>query len=78
MKDMLSEYGEQYKVYMKLAFLCVKQENEKKKDQRDYHTLEYYYKKLEDLYEKNQGDEELEMIQLKRIIHELKMQGWIS
>lgn len=78
LKDMLSEYGEQYKVYMKLAFLCVKQENEKKKEQRDYHTLEYYYKKLEELSEKNQGDEELEMVQLKQIIHELKMQGWIS
>ena len=78
LKDVLSEYGEQYEVYMKLALLCVKQENEKEKSQRDYHTLETYYNKAKKLYEKDEEQENLEMVQLERIVKELKTQGWLS
>ena len=65
-KDILfklkKEFPDEYRVYMRLAFLCCTEEGEKENDKRDYSDAEQYYKTAEGLYQQkiNNGADDAE------------------
>lgn len=83
-KDILfklkKEFPDEYRVYMRLAFLCCTEEGEKENDKRDYSDAEQYYKTAEGLYQQkiNNGADDAEMKKLEDTMERLYEKGWLE
>lgn len=83
-KDILfklkKEFPDEYRVYMRLAFLCCTEEGEKENDKRDYSDAEQYYKTAEGLYQQkiNNGADDAEMKKLEDTMEQLYEKGWLE
>lgn len=83
-KDILfklkKEFSDEYRVYMRLAFLCCTEEGEKENDKRDYSDAEQYYKTAEGLYQQkiNNGADDAEMKKLEDTMEQLYEKGWLE
>lgn len=83
-KDILfklkKEFPDEYRVYMRLAFLCCTEEGEKENDKRDYSDAEQYYKTAEGLYQQkiNNGADDAEMKKLEDTMERLYEKGWME
>lgn len=80
LKEMLEEYGENYRTYKALAFMEVSKQEKVDVNQRSYGLFKEYYEKAEKLYqqqlENNVND--LEMKRLKELYDQAASNGWFS
>lgn len=80
LKEMLEEYGENYRTYKALAFLEVSKQQAVDVNQRSYGLFKEYYEKAEKLYqqqlENNVND--MEMERLKLMYDQAAANGWFS
>ena len=80
LKQMLEQYGENYKTYKALAFLEVAEQEKTDISQRNYSEFHDYYKKAKDLYEKQLKNNvnDMEMDKLKELYGQAVSNGWIK
>lgn len=80
LKEMLEEYGENYRTYKALAFMEVSKQEKVDVNQRSYGLFKEYYEKAEKLYqqqlENNVND--MEMKRLKELYDQAASNGWFS
>lgn len=77
--EMAEEYPKEYKVYLQLSYICYRQQNNSGTAQRDYAQVQKYYRKARTLCEE-QGknpDQDMDMVQMKEIVEQLRQQGWV-
>ena len=80
LKQMLNDYGENYRTYKALAFLDFYRQAQKAEGQRSYSSFEAYYLKADELYQVRPENyaEDQEMAQLADAYNQLKAGGWIG
>ena len=83
-KDLLLEmekkYPQEYKIYIRLAYVCYRMENDRTVKTNNYKEVENYYKKAVRLCEQ-QGvaiEKEVSILQIKEIVEQLRENGWLS
>lgn len=78
--QMLENYGEDYRIYMRYAFLEVDAQELKKNGQRDYSQFAEYYEKAEDLYHRqvkdNNADAQMQL--LEDVYRQVEEGGWLE
>jgi len=76
---MLEEYGEDYNVYKRLAFLEADIQSETNMEIRDYSQFTAYYEKSVELYAQQQKNNvtDTEMTRLKELYQQAVQGGWI-
>jgi serine/threonine-protein kinase len=77
---MLTDYPENYRVPMRLAFLEADKQSDFANEDRNYTAAYEYYKVAIDLYAESlkAGDSDPEMDILKRVIEDIRAQGWLE
>lgn len=70
-------YPDRYELYRNLAFLEGKKQMGLSNDFRDYHTMQNYYNKAQELYQKSAVKDDQQMIQLDNMIQQAKSGGWL-
>lgn len=77
MKD---DYPDEYKIPMRLAYVCFRKESEKLSGTRNYKSVERYYEKAKELCNKKaiSWKSDTNMLQLEEMIRQLKIQGWLK
>lgn len=73
--QMAEDYPERYEVYMRLAYLEADRQQMKENADRDYQQMCGYYEKAKELYEGQEQDMEMEMLEV--MIQELQDGGWL-
>ena len=76
--EMLSEYGEDYRTYKRLAFLEIDVQAEKENQARDYNQFLAYYNQAKALYADSvaQSDADMEMQLLEQVYQQLVDGNW--
>lgn len=78
--QMLDSYGEDYRIYMRYAFLEIDGQEQKSNTQRDYTQFAEYYEKAEQLYEQqvkdNNSDAQMQL--LEDVYGQVKEGGWLE
>ena len=77
---MLQEYGEDYRIYMRYAFLEIDLQEQKESTQRDYTQFAGYYEKAEDLYKEQVKDNntDAQMQLLEDVYRQVREGGWLE
>lgn len=77
---MLQDYGEDYRIYMRYAFLEVDLQEQKENPQRDYTQFAEYYEKAEDLYKEQMKDNntDAQMQLLEDVYRQVREGGWLE
>ena len=77
---MLQEYGEDYRIYMRYAFLEIDLQEQKENQQRDYTQFAGYYEKAEDLYKEQVKDNntDAQMQLLEDVYRQVREGGWLE
>ena len=77
---MLQEYGEDYRIYMRYAFLEIDLQEQKENPQRDYTQFAGYYEKAEDLYKEQVKDNntDAQMQLLEDVYRQVREGGWLE
>lgn len=78
--QMLETYGEDYRIYMRYAFLEIDTQELKENAQRDYSQFAEYYEKAEELYHEQVKDNntDAQMQLLEDVYGQVKEGGWIE
>ena len=77
---MEKKYPEEYKIYIRLAYVCYRMENDRTVKISNYKEVESYYKKAVRRCEQ-QGiavENEASILQMRKIIEQLKEKGWLE
>lgn len=77
LQEMAEQYPSRYETFKRLAYLEADWQQTKENDQRDYTQMESYYKQALKLYEE-QGIQDMEMLQLERMMQELTDGKWFD
>ena len=79
LEQMLTEYGEDYNVYKRLAFLEIDLQSAQKNEERDYAEFAGYYDKAMELYNEVQSNNrtDAEMNVLEEAMDALRRGGWL-
>lgn len=77
MKD---DYPDEYKIPMRLAYVCFRKESEKLSGTRNYKSVERYFEKAKELCNKKaiSWKSDTSMLQLEEMIRQLKIPGWLK
>ena len=80
LKTVLKKYGEDYRIYKRLALTEAVVQSAKNNTDRDYERFLEYYMQAQSLYKKREQNKEtdLEMKQLEQIKADLKSGGWFK
>lgn len=80
LKEMEKDYPEEYKVYIRMAYVTYRKNNDKRLADRSYKEVFQYYKKACQLMEKKgiKTAADPDMVQLETIIEQVKTLGWGS
>ncbi len=78
--QMLETYGEDYRIYMRYAFLEIDTQELKENAQRDYSQFAEYYEKAEELYHEQVKDNntDAQMQLLEDVYGQVKEGGWLE
>lgn len=78
--DMQDDYPKEYKIFMRLAYVILSQENKKSITERNYRKVKEYFNKAKNLCVENgiQWEKDTNMVQLKEMLRQLKTQGWLN
>ncbi|NLK99170.1 MAG: tetratricopeptide repeat protein, partial [Clostridiales bacterium] len=78
--NMLTQYGENYNTYKRMAYLETDIQKSKENEERDYNIFKEYYDKAIDLYqkEKNNNKNDIEMDYLDQIYRDLIDGNWLE
>lgn len=78
--QMLETYGEDYRIYMRYAFLEIDTQELKENAQRDYSQFAEYYEKAEELYHEQIKDNntDAQMQLLEDVYGQVKEGGWLE
>lgn len=78
--QMLETYGEDYRIYMRYAFLEIDTQELKENAQRDYSQFAEYYEKAEELYHEQVKDNNTaaQMQLLEDVYGQVKEGGWLE
>ena len=78
--QMLETYGEDYRIYMRYAFLEIDTHELKENAQRDYSQFAEYYEKAEELYHEQVKDNntDAQMQLLEDVYGQVKEGGWLE
>ena len=76
---MQEDYPGEYKVYMRLAYLCYKQQNDIPAKSRNYEKVLQYFEKAREICDEKKIDwkADANMVQIQEIIRQLEEQGWL-
>lgn len=74
---MKENYGEDYNIYKRYAFLEIDLQKQKNEESRDYSQFANYYKKAKALYQKEKTDD-AEMQLLDTVYQDVMKGGWLS
>lgn len=78
--QMLESYGDDYRIYMRYAFLEIDAQELKANVQRDYTKFAEYYEKAEQLYEEqvNNNNSDAQMQLLEDVYGQVREGGWLE
>ena len=78
--QMLKDYGEDYRIYMRYAFLEIDVQGLRENASRDYTKFAWYCEKAEELYQQqvkdNNTDEEMQL--LEEVYRQVEEGGWLE
>lgn len=79
LQKMLTEYGEAYDVYKRLALLEIQKQNKRALSERDYHLFADYYEQAETLYTQSgkEKDSDMEMAVLEQAYKQVEAGNWL-
>lgn len=72
--QMSEKYPDSYIPYKRLAFLEADRQQQKANAEREYQTMKNYYEKASELYEGQNTDQEMQMLEV--MLQELKDGNW--
>lgn len=80
LEDMLSDYGEDYRTYKRLAMLEIQEQNNLDMEDRDYVQFGEYYEKTLDLFKESdkQKDSDMEISVLEQAYQQVKDGKWLK
>lgn len=70
LQEVFSTYPNDYRIPMRLAYLCISRENEKQTNSRNYSEVKTYFTQAQQLYQ-NRNIQDMEMIRLAEIVQQL-------
>lgn len=73
--QMMEKYPESYVCYKRFAYLEADIQQHKKNTDRDYHKMKEYYERAKELYDSQDNDQEMEM--LDQMMTDLKDGNWL-
>lgn len=78
--SMEDDYPDEYKIPMRLAYVCFRQQNEKTSSSRNYKEMKRYFEKAKDICGRREisWKADSNMLQLEELIHQLEVQGWLK
>lgn len=78
--QMLSDYGEDYRIYMRYAFLEIDAQEQKENSRRDYTQFAEYWEKADELYKDQVKDNntDAQMQLLEDVYRQVQEGGWLE
>lgn len=77
LQDMQDIYANNYNIYKRMAFVELSIQAAKANASRDYHTFEAYYDKAVTLYQESTRSDDIEMLSLQQLYHDVVSNGWL-
>lgn len=80
LNNILKTYGEEYRTYKSLAFLEIQKQNTLSTELRNYSKFGEYYKKAEELYQKEASSNanDVDMERLQELYEQAVSKGWLK
>ena len=80
LQKMLSEYGETYDIYKRMAMIEIQKQSKRELANRDYHLFAEYYDKSEALFAQSgkEKDSDMEMAVLEQAYRQVEAGNWLE